>query len=286
MPHQKPNAPILQLVDNPRRLASAIEHERAVRRGAPGWLGITRRSDEQAVLDLDGDEVFVVDVHERSLAYRSGLRSGLLMKGGVHVQGRVVLLDDFETARYPAGTEIGIRYYRHSTGRHGKELLSTYFKLSPWPRVRPWETQPRVANGRRIMKADRPKFLAKMIPYLRDAIGSPRSGTKHERRTSWLAAYAFLSYLVLIRDNDNNPGVWPRQSESADALGLSVRTVNDLTQMLCWFGVLNLLEPPKRGRDSNLYDITEPLPNRPRCQPAPVPPPPAASTSRIRRIRL
>jgi hypothetical protein len=287
LPDQTDKFSLVRLLESPRARKTAIERERAARRGAPGWLGITRRDDTQAALDLNSAEVFAIDVHPRSLAYRAGLRGGFLMQDGIHVEGHVIPLQNFDGAKFPAGTEVGVNYFDpHQSGRHAGDLLSTYFKLSRWPRLRPWEAQPRVANGPRVMKRERAAFLSKMRPYLRQAITSPRNGTRGERRTAWMPAFCFLSYLVLDCDNDEHAGVWPAHAESARALGLSVRTVNDLAQMLCHFGVLKRLELPTRGRNSNLYEITQPLCHKPGPRSAPVPPPPTPPRPQTKIVRL
>jgi hypothetical protein len=77
--------------------------------------------------------------------------------------------------------------------------------------------------------------------------------------------------------------VWGRQNDTARHLGLSVRTINDLAQMLCWAGVLRRLSYPTRLRDSNLYEVTRPLLYQTATQPPPVPAPPSGS---VRRVRL
>ena len=142
----RPN--IVELLANPKRAATLAERERAARRGAPGWLGSTARDNPQTALMIDG--VREIEVHPRSSGYTKGhLRTGYMMIGGIETAGREYSLEDFERERFPAGTEVGIEYYDpNATGRRARRR-STYFKLSKWPRVRPWETRPRVEPGER-----------------------------------------------------------------------------------------------------------------------------------------
>lgn len=265
-------ASIIDLINNPKLVSSEIERERAARRGAPGWLGITPRYDPQAVLAF-GDGACVAEVHPRSPAWRAGLRTGDVIEP-ISVPGiGQVPLENFDTLRLPARTEIGVKFFRpNATGRRSS-AMAVVVKLAPWPRTRQWETGPRVAPGRRVTKKDRPKFLADTLDYLRDVIPSPQ--TRH-------LAYSYLSMLLLKRDNDRNRGVWETYSQSASFLGVTARTVNDLSLMLRWFGVLKLLEWPTPERNSNLVEIAWPERNKIVRSPA-VPPPPAG---KVRRIRL
>jgi hypothetical protein len=196
--------------------------------------------------------------------------------------GRIPL-ENFYGMHLPAGTEVGVEFYRPGATGPRAGVMMTTLKLVPWPRTRQWELRPRVAPGPRVLKKDRAKFLAEIIPHLQEVCGAPRNGDDGERRTAWCTAYAFLSFLVLTRDNEDNAGVWGRQTDTARHLGLSVRTVNDLTQMLCWAGVLRRLSYPTRQRDSNLYEITHPLLFQAATQPPPVPAPPSGY---VRRVRL
>jgi hypothetical protein len=260
---------IIELVADPKRAARLAERERAKRRGAPGWLGMTARYDAQSALRL-GDGVTEVDVHPRSPPYKARIRTGDMIRA-ISVAGEKVPIENFYALRLPAGTEIGIEFYRHAVT--GGRWMATTLKLAPWPRTRQWELRPRVAAGPRVLKKDRRLFLAEMIPYLQELCGAPRNGARGERRTAWCTAYAYLSFLVLIRDNDDERGVWGRQVDTARHLGLSLRTINDLSQMLCWGGVLKRMAYPTRGRDSNLYIVTKPLFDLTASQPPAVPPP-------------
>jgi hypothetical protein len=287
-------ANIVELVANPKLAAKLAERERAKRRGAPGWSGITVRYDAQSAFRL-GDDAAEFDVHPRSPARRAGIRTGDV--GVISVAGEKVSIENFYALRLPAGTAIGVEFYRPAAG--GGRSMATTLKLAPWPRTRQWELRPRIAPGPRVLRKDRRKFLADMIPYLQDLCGRPRRGARGERRTGWCTAYAYLSFLVLIRDNDDERGIWGRQIDTAKHLGLSVRTINDLAQMLCWGGVLKRLAFPTRGRDSNLYEVTRPLFDQMASQPPAVPLPPNSDTesgndiagfssgsSSIRRARL
>jgi hypothetical protein len=273
---------VIELVANPKRAAALAERERAARRGAPGWLGIQPRYDVQGVLRL-GDGLTEIEAHPRSPAYRAGLRNGDVV-GSISVPGiGRIPLEKFYTQNLPARTEVGVEFYRPGATGPRAGVMMTTLKLVPWPRTRQWELRPRVAPGPRVLKKDRAKFLADMIPYLQEVCGAPRNGEDGERRTAWCTAYAFLSFLALTRDNDDNAGVWGRQNDTARHLGLSVRTINDLAQMLCWAGVLRRLSYPTRLRDSNLYEVTRPLLYQTATQPPPVPAPPSGS---VRRVRL
>jgi hypothetical protein len=262
---------VVDLVANPKGVASAIERERAARRGAPGWLGLILRYKSQAVLAF-GDGVVEVEVHPRSPAYRAGMRTGDVTEQiNVPDIGQVPL-ENFEALKLPAGTLVGVKFFRPGATGHHAGWLATYFKLARWPRTRRWETHPLVAPGRRVVKEDRTKFLSEMRCYLRAVIPA---------RTAALA-YCYLDLLVRFHDNDAKPGVWPTYADSAKRLGISRRTVSDLAQMLKWFGVLKLLEGPTLERNSNLWEVCWPLRNEAAWQPPPVPPPPNG----IRRVRL
>jgi hypothetical protein len=263
---------IVDLVANPKRVASAIERERAARRGTPGWLGLIPRYKSQAVLAF-GDGVVEVEVHPRSPAYRAGMRTGDVIKPINAGDVGQVPLENFDALRLPAGTPVGVEFFRPGATGHNADWLATYFKLARWPRTRRWETHPRVTPGHRVMKKDRTKFLAEMRRYLREIIPT--------RTFAW--AYCYLDLLVRFHDNDDNPGVWPTYADSAKRLGISRRTVSDLAQMLKWFGVLKLLEGPTQERNSNLWEVCWPLRNEAARQPPPVPPPPL---NEIRRVRL
>jgi hypothetical protein len=266
---------IVELLANPKRASELAQRERAARRGAPGFLGITRLETDQSALF---DDASPIGVHPRSAAHVNGhLRSGVVMLGGVSVAGENFTLEEFEERRFPAGTEVGIQYVDLAVGGRRGDPLATFFKIGRWPRTRTWETRPQIAHGRRVMKKDRYKFAAAMLPYLQQALGLPKCGVGNERRTGWFAAYAYLCFLMFVRDNDKTMGVWGRQSNAAEALGVSVRTINDITQQLYWCGVLRRLSYPTRERCSNMYEITWPDPHKPASQPAGVPEPPNIS---------
>jgi len=279
--HDPKTASVIELITNPKRVKSELERERAARRGVPGWLGITPHHDEQAILSLD-DGVTTICVHERSHAFRARLRTGFQIKDGIYYEGQPIPLEAFDARRLPAGTMVGVHYRNPAAhGRHSGEWLSTFFKLSKWPRVRAWETRPRIAHGYRVDKKDRAKFLAEMIGYLQEMIPAPRGGPA-ERRTGWFIGYAYLSFLVLVRDNPKRPGVWGRQVDTAKLLGISTRTVNDIVQMLGWFGVLRRISYPTPERSSNLYEITWPQRHLIARRPTPVPAPPPGAVRRVR----
>jgi hypothetical protein len=270
---------LADLISNPERIASEIERERAARRGAPGWLGVTPRYNAQAVLAF-GDGVTEVEVHPRSPAYRNRLRTGDVVTA-LSVTGEKVPFENFYALNMPAGTEVGVEFVRPRTS--GAIAMATTVKLVAWPRTRLWELRPRIAPGARVGQKERPTFLAEMLPYLRDALSAPRDRARGERRTGWFAAYAVLSFQVLVRDNDRKAGVWGRQRDTARHLGLSTKTVNEIVQQLCWVGVLKRLSFPTRERDSNLYEVTWPMRDQSAPQPPPVPLPPAR---RVRRVKL
>lgn len=78
-----------------------VERERAARRGAPGWLGITPRYDPQAVLAF-GDGACVGEVQPRSPAWRAGVRMGDVIEP-INVPGiGQVPLENFDTLRLAA----------------------------------------------------------------------------------------------------------------------------------------------------------------------------------------
>ena len=56
-----------------------------------------------------------------------------------------------------------------------------------------------------------------------------------------------LSFQVCVRDNEEKPGVWGRQRDTAKHLGLSTKTVNEIVQQLCWIGALKRLSFPTRA---------------------------------------
>jgi hypothetical protein len=272
-------ANIVDLLANSKHVSALAERERAARRGAPGWLGITKLEGTQA--DMFGDDATWVSAHPRSNAKRFGhVPAAAVMLGGIMVDGKSYTLEQFEELGLPAGKEIGITYFDPNTarGQRGKSL-STFWKLSRWPKTRTWETRPCVAAGKRVPPEERYKFMAEMLDYLPRTLALPRSGMGNERRTAWFGAYVLLAFLLFVRDNRKTVGVYGRQIDTARKLGLSVRCVNDLMQMLVWVGALRRLSYPTRERSSNLYEICWPDHAKSAAQPCPVPPPPTGGAS-------
>jgi hypothetical protein len=268
---ERPTASIIELATDPGLVRKAVEKERAARRGGPGWLGITPRYNAQAILKL-GDAACEAQVHERSPAYRAGIRTGDLIEAMTVLGLGIVHLDNLESLGLRAGTELGIKFLRpNATGR--TDAMAVVVKLAPWPRNRSWEVRQRVAAGARVKKTERPKFLAEMLDYLREVISSP-----HTRAL----AYCYLSALLLKRDNERHDGVWESYGESAKSLGVTARTVNDLALTLRHFGVLKLIERPTPKRNSNLVQIVWPDRNKSVAPARPVPFPPPARTRRVR----
>jgi len=259
---------VIDLLANPKRAAALAERERAARRGAHGWLGMTPRYDPQAVL-MFGDGVVQVEVHPRSPAYRAGIRTGDVIKPIIVPGIGQVPLENFDKLKLPARTEVGVQYFRPG-GRHAERR--TYFKLAPWPCIRQWETRPRVASGRRVMKKDHNKFLNEMRSYLFEVI-PPRTAPN---------VFCYLELLVRVYNNDAKRGVWPRHKTTAKRLKTTPRTIIKYAQMACWFGCFKLLEGPTAERNSNLYEITWPRRNEAAVQPHPVPPPPTSESECVR----
>jgi hypothetical protein len=270
---------IIELLADPKRRQAAIQRERAARRGAPGWLGITRRDNPQSALAFD-DDVFEAEIHPRGPAYRARMRAGDVVTA-IIVEGEKVAIDDFYGLRLPVRTEVGIEFNRPRSTDALR--LATTLKLAPWPRTRLWELRPRIAPGKRVAPKMRQMFLAQMIAYLQEALSAPRSGGCRERRTNWFLAYTFLSHITLVRDNADRPGVWGRQRDAGEELGLSRKTISEILAQLCWVGALRRLSFPTRERDSNLYEICWPARDQAASQPPPIPSPPAR---RVRRVRL
>jgi hypothetical protein len=270
---------VIELIANPKRAARLAERERAARRGAPGWLGITPRENPQTA--MFDDDIVEVEVSPR---FRCPVRTGNLVKP-LYVPGKGrVPLKNFPTLALPTGTIVGIEFCDPSaTGTTRAGWMNTEISLARWPRTRPWETRPHVEPGDRVLKKDRCKFLAEMFYYLQDVIPAPSTGAGNDRRTSWLVLFSYLCFMIVVRDNDANPGVWGRQTDIAKELRLSARSVNDFHQILSWFGIIKRLSYPTPNRDSNLYEICWPRRYVVAAQPKPVPPPPADS---VRRIRL
>jgi hypothetical protein len=263
---------------DPERAARLAERERTARRGVTGYFGITPRINPQA--KLFDDDIVEVEVSPR---FRCPVRTGNLVKP-LYVPGKGrVPLRDFPALALPVGTVVGVEFCDPSaTGARANWQL-TELSFIRWPRIRPWETRRRIEAGERVLKKDRRKFLAEMFYYLRDVIPAPGRGAGKDRRTSWLVLFSYLSFMVVVRDNDANPGVWGRQIDIAEELRLSARSVNDFHQILTWFGILRRLSFPTPGRDSNLYEICWPRRDVSAVQPKPVPLPPSSS---IRRARL
>jgi len=213
-------------------------------------------------------------VHPRSPARKAEVRSGDIVEAiSVPGVGRLSL-DQFGALNVPARTIIGVEFYRPGAcGRPGRKL-AVEVKLVPWPRTRQWETRPRVAPGRRIMKPDRPRFLAEMLGYLREMIAAP---------STFARAYCYLSLLILKHDNDKHRGIWASYRESAKRLGITARTVNDLALMLRWFGVVRVLQWPTPERNTNLVEICWPTRGQTVGRPSPVAPP---QSNKVRRVRL
>jgi hypothetical protein len=271
---------IIELLADPKRRQAAIERERAARRGAPGWLGLTARYNPQAVLAF-GDGVTEAEVHPRGPAYKNRMRTGDVLTA-IIVAGERVPLESFYALKLPVRAEVGVEFVRpRATG--GAIKLATTLKLAKWPRTRIWELRPRVAAGKRVAPKMRAKYLAEMISYLQEALSAPRNGAGGERRTGWFAVYGFLSFMTLVRDNADRPGVWGRQRDSGEQLGLSRKTVNEILAQLCWVGAIRRLSFASRERDSNLYEVTWPQRDQVAPQPPPVPSPPVR---RVRRVRL
>jgi hypothetical protein len=214
-------------------------------------------------------------VHERSPAYKAGIRTGDLVEAISVPDMGSVSLEKFDTLDVPARTEVGVEFY-HPGGaaRRGRKLAVTA-RLAPWPRTRQWETRRRTAPGRRVMKRDRPRFLAEMLGYLREMIEAP--GT-------FARAYCYLSLLALKHDNDKHRGIWASYRESAKHLGITARTVNDLALMLRWFGVIRVLQWPTPERNTNLVELCWPA--RVKASTGHLPPALRQPTSKIRRVRL
>lgn len=124
---------IVDLISDPRRIAVEIERERAARRGATGWLGITARDSAQGQLTF-ADGVFEAEIHPRGPAYRARLRTGDAVTA-IIVASEKIALDDFYALKLPVRTEIGIEFVRALT--NGPRRLATTLKLAPWPRTRP-----------------------------------------------------------------------------------------------------------------------------------------------------
>jgi hypothetical protein len=257
-----------KLLENPKRVAKLVERERAARRPVLGWSGLAPRFDPQ--IAMFGDRVEVT-VHPKSPAYRAGMRTGDVVIGGkIHVPGYGdVPLQNLDQLKLPAGTEINVRFCRPgATGALAKEATIA-FKLARWLRMPEWEKRPQVACGKRVLQKERPQFLAKMVTYLRDNIPATSVAAQ---------AYRYVAFLVTVRDNDKNKGIYTKHKTSAAALGVSRRTVLDLDLMLRWFGVVRLLEKPTEERNCNIIEITWPDPNKP-IQPKPTAPAPPSTSA-------
>jgi hypothetical protein len=265
---------LTDLLANPQRAAALAERERAAR-NAPGWLGITAEPNLQRVLFPEGETR--IEVHERSPAYKAGLRTGNVIKP-IEVDGvGAVPLEKFYTQNFPAGTEVGVEFCRPGvTGRHSG-YQNIRFKLARWPCDRWWQRQMRVAPGPRVTRKDRGKFLGEMMAYRknREVVPGYLAKTIPSPQTRALA-FSCLGFLAHVLDNEKNRGVWPRHNTIAAILGVSRRTVLTLMQILCWFGVLRRLQGPTHERNSCLYEICWPLCDQPAQQPQPVPPQPSS----------
>jgi hypothetical protein len=271
-------ASVIELLADPQRTARLAERERAARRGAPGFFGITPRENPQ--VRMFDDDTVEAEVNSR---FRCPVRTGNLVKP-IYVPGHGrVPLRDIPALALPVGTLVGVEYCDPTASGARAKWMLTEISLMPWPRIRPWETRPRVEPGERVLKNDRRKFVAEMFFYLRDVIPAPSADLGKDRRTSWLVLFSYLTFMVLVRDNNENPGVWGRQVDIADELRLSARSINDFHQILSWFGILKRLSYPTPNRDSNLYQICWPQRHVSAPQPKPVPPPPEST---IRRARL
>jgi hypothetical protein len=271
---------VLELINNPKLLKSAREKERASRRGAPGWSGLAPRFDAQ--IAMFGDRVEVT-VHPDSPAARARMQTGDVVIGKVHVpELGEVPFQNLDQLKLRHGTEIRLRFARPSATGLLASGVEVSFKLAKWPQIPEWEKRQQVAPGRRVKHPERMKFLQEMIPYLAAAIPPNANGA-----TS-VAAQATRFLLLLVtrmnRKRDDSE-VFPRHETSAKDLGLSIRYVWELDQMLRWFGIF--AEVSNKSRRSKTLAICWPDPAKPIIPKPTVPTAPAApSTPTIRRVRL
>jgi hypothetical protein len=257
---------IIDLLANPKRVATLAERERTARRGAPGWHGLALRFEPQ--ISMFG-ELVEITAHPRSPAYQAGLRNGDKI-GPFHVPGiGEVLLQNIYAKKLPAGTEVEVPFFRPGAAGRLAGKTTVAFKLARWPRMPEWEKKAQVACGKRVAKTERLQFLERMVDYLRDSIPSSSTAAQATR---------YLLLLITRYDNPKHKGVWPTHGTIAKSLGLSRRRVHDLDLMLRWFGVLRLLSWPTRNRNSNLLEITWPDPNM-TIEPKPTVPTPPTGTS-------